>query len=53
MSLIGLIIVILVVGLIMYLINSYFPLDPPFKTILNAVIVIALLIYLLRFAGMF
>lgn len=50
--LITVIIVILIVGVIMFLVNNYLPIDPPFKTILNAVVIITLIIWLLyRFSG--
>lgn len=48
MDLISLIVVLLVVGLILWLINTYVPLQPPFKQIINVVVVIAVILWLLK-----
>lgn len=53
MSLITVIIVLVVVGVILYLINKYVPMDAKVKTILNWAIVIILIIWLLRAVGLF
>lgn len=53
MSIITIIIVLVVVGLILYLINAYVPMDGKIKTILNWVIVIILIIWLLKIFGLF
>jgi hypothetical protein len=45
--LITLIVVLLVVGVVLYLINNYVPMDPKIKNILNIVVVIAVVIWLL------
>ena len=47
MDLISLIIVIVIIGVILYLVNQYIPMDAKIKQILNIVIVIALVIWLL------
>ena len=52
MSLLSIIIVIVVVGLILYLINTYLPMDAKIKSILNVVVVIVLIIYLLKVFGL-
>jgi len=51
MSLIGVVIVLLVVGVILWLINAYVPMASPIKTILNAVVVIAVILWLLQVFG--
>jgi hypothetical protein len=48
MSLIDLVIVLIVVGVLVWLMNTYIPMDPKIKTIINAVIVIAIVLWLLR-----
>jgi hypothetical protein len=48
MSLINVLIVLVVVGVILWLINSYIPMDSKIKSILNIVIVIVVIIWLLR-----
>lgn len=45
--LITLIVVLLIVGIALYLINNYVPMDPKIKQILNIVVVIFVIIWLL------
>lgn len=52
MPLIQLIIVLVVVGVILWLINSYIPMQPTIKKILNAVVIIAVIIWLLSVFGL-
>ena len=47
MDLISLIIVIVIIGVILWLVNQYVPMDAKIKQILNIVIVIALVLWLL------
>jgi hypothetical protein len=51
MSLINLVIVLIVVGVLLWLINSLLPMDPKIKSILNAVVVIAVVLWLLQTSG--
>jgi hypothetical protein len=51
MPLINLIIVLVVVGVILWLINTYIPMDMKIKKILNAVVVIAVILWLLSVFG--
>jgi len=51
MSLITLIIVLVVVGVILWLINSYIPMQATIKKILNAVVVIVVVLWLLSAFG--
>ena len=53
MSLISLVVVLMVVGVLMWLVNSYIPMAQPIKTILNAVVVIAVVLWLLNVFGLF
>lgn len=52
MNLIQLIVVIVVLGLCMWLINNFVPLQPPWKTILNVVVVLIFVIWLLSAVGL-
>ena len=52
MSLINLILVLVVVGVILWLINTYLPMDGKIKAILNGVVVIAVVLWLLRVLGL-
>jgi len=51
MPLIHLVIVLVVVGVILWLINTYLPMDAKIKSILNIVIVIAVVLWLLSVFG--
>jgi len=51
MSLITLVIVLVVVGVILWLINSYIPMQATIKKILNVVVVIAVILWLLSAFG--
>jgi hypothetical protein len=52
MPLIHLVITLVVVGLILWLINSYIPMQGTIKRILNAVVVIAVILWLLNVFGL-
>jgi hypothetical protein len=51
MSLISLIIILAVVGVILWLVNSYIPMDGKIKNILNIVVVIGVVLWLLSVFG--
>ena len=51
MSLIGLVIVLVVVGVVLWLINSYIPMQSTIKKILNAVVIIVVILWLLNAFG--
>jgi hypothetical protein len=51
MSLITVVITLIVVGVILWLINTYVPMDSKIKTILNVVVVIAVILWLLQGFG--
>lgn len=52
MSLIGLLVTLVVVGVGLYLINNHVPMAPPVKTILNVVVVLILVLWLLDAFGL-
>ncbi len=52
MSLITLVLVLIVVGVLLWLINTYIPMRGTIKSILNAVVVIAVVIWLLQAFGL-
>jgi hypothetical protein len=47
MALISIVIVLIVIGVLLWLVNGYIPMQPPFKQIVNAVVIIAAVIWLL------
>jgi hypothetical protein len=51
MSLISLVITLIVVGVLLWLINTYIPMDGKIKNILNIVVVICVVIWLLNAFG--
>lgn len=51
MPLINLVIVLIVVGVLLWLVNTYIPMDQKIKSILNVVVVIAVVIWLLQVFG--
>ena len=51
MSLIQLVIVLVVVGVALWLINNYLPMDATIKKILNVVVIIVVLLWLLSIFG--
>lgn len=51
MSLISLIVAIVLVGVVLWAINSFIPMDAKVKSILNVVVVIVLILWLLQAFG--
>ena len=52
MSLLGIIVFLVVVGLVLWLVNAYIPMDAKIKTILNVVVVIVVIVWLLQALGL-
>jgi hypothetical protein len=52
MSLVSVVVVLIIVGIVLWLINTYVPMDPKIKTILNVVVVIAVILWLLQGFGL-
>jgi hypothetical protein len=52
MSLLTIVVVLIVVGVLLWLINTYIPMDGKIKSILNAVVVICVVIWLLQAFGL-
>jgi len=51
MSLIGLVLTLVVVGVLLWLLNTYVPMDAKIKSIINIVVVIVVIIWLLQAFG--
>jgi hypothetical protein len=51
MSLVTLIITLIIIGVLLWLVNSYIPMDGKIKQILNIVVVICVIIWLLSVFG--
>ena len=52
MPLLNILLVLIVVGVILWLVNTYIPMDRKIKNILNVVVVIAVVIWLLKAFGL-
>ncbi|MBK9486319.1 MAG: hypothetical protein IPO01_14330 [Chitinophagaceae bacterium] len=52
MSLLSILLVLVVVGVILWLVNTYIPMDRKIKNILNVVVVIVVIIWLLQAFGL-
>lgn len=51
MSLMSVILVLIVTGVILWLVNNFIPMDRKIKSILNAVVIIVLILWLLQAFG--
>ena len=52
MSLIGLIVVLIVVGVILYLVNTIIPMDGNIKTIINVLVILVVCLWILQEFGL-
>jgi hypothetical protein len=52
MDLISLIITLIIVGVLLWLVNNYIPMDSKIKRILNIVVVVAVVVWLLNLLGL-
>lgn len=52
MDLLQLIVLIVVVGVVLYVVNAYVPMAPPWKNILNVVVVLVFCLWLLSAVGL-
>jgi hypothetical protein len=52
MDLVQFALVIIVVGVLLWLVNTYIPMDSQIKRILNIVVVVALIIWILKVFGL-
>jgi hypothetical protein len=51
MSILTILIVLIVAGIVLWLINSYIPMDGKVKTLLNVVMILLLIVWLLKVFG--
>lgn len=51
MTLISLVVTLMIIGILLWVINTYIPMDPKLKSILNLVVVIIVILWLLRVFG--
>ena len=53
MPLLTILLVIIIVGVLLWLVNSFLPMDNNIKKILNVVVIIILIVWLLKVFGIF
>jgi hypothetical protein len=53
MSILTILIVLIFAGILLWLVNTYIPMDKKIKSILNVVVVIVVIIWLIRVFGLF
>jgi len=53
MSLVSVVIALVIVGVLLWLVNTYLPMDQKIKSILNVVVVIVVVLWLLSAFGVF
>jgi hypothetical protein len=53
MPVLTVLIILIVAGVLLWLVNSYIPMDRKIKTIFNIVVVIAVVVWLLKVFGLF
>ena len=51
MTLLAVVIIIIVIGVLVWLEETYIPMPPPFKTIIRIVVIVAICIWLLQLVG--
>ena len=52
MPLVNIVLTLIVVGMLLYLINRYIPMEPTIKSILNIVVVVFVVIWVLQGVGL-
>ena len=52
MPLIEIVVVLIVVGVLLWLVNTYIPMAAPIKSLLNAVVVIVMVVWILKVFGL-
>jgi len=53
MPLLTILIILIIAGVLLWLVNTYIPMDGKIKTIFNIVVVVAVVIWLLKVFGLF
>ena len=53
MPLVQLVLILIVVGVLLWLMNQYIPMDPTIKRIINIVVIVAVVLWLLSLFGLF
>ena len=51
MSIISLLVVLIIIGVCLWLVETYVPMSPPIKTVVRVIVVMVLVLYLLQIFG--
>jgi type IV secretory pathway TrbD component len=51
MPLLSVLLVLIVIGVVLWLVNTYIPMAPPIKTVINVLVVLVLCLWLLSLFG--
>ncbi len=51
MDIVQIVVLLIIVGVCLWLINTYIPMAPPIKTVINVVVILLLCLWLLRTFG--
>lgn len=51
MPIISVLVVLIVLGVVLWLVNTYIPMAPPIKTVINVVVILVLCLWLLSLIG--
>lgn len=52
MPILTIVLTLIVIGVLLYLVNTYIPLEPMFKKLINIVVIIATCVWLLKIVGL-
>jgi hypothetical protein len=53
MSLVNVVLVLIVVGVLLWLVNAYIPMESTIKKIMNIVVIVAIILWILSLFGVF
>jgi hypothetical protein len=53
MSLLTILLILIIAGILLWLVNTYIPMDSKIKTILNVVVVVVVIVWVLKVFGIF
>jgi hypothetical protein len=53
MSLVNVVLVLIVVGVLLWLVNAYIPMESTIKKIMNIVVIVAIILWILSLFGLF
>lgn len=51
MSLIGILVTLIIIGVLLWLVETYIPMAPPIKTVIRVVVILVLCLWLLQVFG--